>query len=197
MLYEVMKCAFIFVLPYPVNNTFIIESMSRNQQNERVFKLTQNRWISVWLKFLTVLKFKQRVDMGKQKQNVIGCKWRSKYSDLIVMQDPRSARSYNLLKLEPGSPGSSKILFVWDLRFLGSHGNTAVIGSKIFRIPWENENVRSKIPQDTGSWILGIQDLRSFWDLGTCLPLVTSRLRASFPEHLFLTRRSIVFWPWH
>ena len=86
------------------------------------------------------------------------------------MKDPRSGRSHdNLLKLNPGSPGSGKILSVWDPRSLGSHGNVAVTGSKISRIPWENENIRSNILQDPGYWILEIQDLGSFWDLGTCL----------------------------
>ena len=152
MLYEVMKCVFISFLPHPVNNASIIGNMWRNQQGEPVFKSTQNGWINVWLKFLTVLKFKQRIDMGNQKQNVIGCKGCSKYSDLIVVQDPRSAGSHdNLLKLDPGSPGSSKIFSVRDPRSLGSHGNIAVTGSKIFRIPWENENIGSKIPQDPGS----------------------------------------------
>ena len=132
MLYEVMKCAFISFLLHPVNNTSIIGNMWRNQQGEPVFKSTQN----VWLKFLTVLKFKQRIDMGNQKQNVIDCKRCLKCSDLIVVQDPISARSHdNLLKLDPGSPGSSKIFSVRDPRSLGSHGNIAVAGSKIFRIP--------------------------------------------------------------
>ena len=36
-------------------------------------------------------------------------------------------------------------------------------------MPRENENIRSKILQDLGSCILGIQDPRSFWDPGTCL----------------------------
>ena len=108
--------------------------------------------------------------MGNRKQNVIGCKGCSKYSDLIVVQDPRSARLHDkLLKLDPGSPGSSKISSVRDPRYLGSYGNIAVTGSRIFRIPWESENARFKILQDPGSWILGIQNLGSFWDLGTCL----------------------------
>ena len=85
MLYEVMKCAFISFLPHPVNNTSIIGNMWRNQQGEPVFKSTQNGWINVWLKFLTVFKFKQRIDMGNQRQNVIGCKRCSKYNDLIVV----------------------------------------------------------------------------------------------------------------
>ena len=134
----------------------------------------------MWLKFLTVLKFKQRIDMGNQKKNAIGCKRCSKYSDLIVVQDPRSARSHDkLIKLDPGSPGSSKIFYVRDPRSLGSHGNSAVTGSKIFRIPSENENIGSRIPQDPGSWILVIQDLGSFWDLGTCLSVMSVRVRRS------------------
>ena len=153
MSYEVKCEVFISFLPHPVNNPSIIGNMWRNQQGGPVLKLTQSGWINVWLKFLTVLKFKQRIDMVNQKQNVIGCKGCSKYSDLIVVQDPRSARSHDiLLKLDPGSPGSSKIYSVRDPGSLGSHGNIAVTGSKIFRIPWENEDIRSKIPQDPGSW---------------------------------------------
>ena len=146
MLYEVMKCASISLLPHPVNNTSIIGNMWRNQQGEPVFNSTQNGWINVWLKFLTVLKFKQRIDIGNQEQNVIGCKGCSKYGGLTVVQDPRSARYHDsLLKLDPGSPVSSKIFSVHDPRSLGSDGNTAVTGSKIFRIPWEKENIRSRI----------------------------------------------------
>ena len=137
MLYEVMKYAFISFLPHPVNNTPMIGNMWRNQRGEPVFKSIQNGRINVWLKCLTALKFKQLIDMGNQEQNVIGCKGCSKYSDHIVVQDPRSARSHdNLLKLDPGSPGSSKIFSVDNyLRSLGSHGNVAVTESKIFRIP--------------------------------------------------------------
>ena len=51
----------------------------------------------------------------------------------------------------------------------GSHGNVAVTGSKISKIPWENENIRFKILQDPRSWILRIQDPGSFCGLGTCL----------------------------
>ena len=52
---------------------------------------------------------------------------------------------------------------------LGSHGNVAVTGSRIFKIPWENGNIRSKTLQDPGSWILDIQGLGHFevvewWD---------------------------------
>ena len=74
-------------------------------------------------------------------------------------------------KLDPGSPGSNKIFSVRDPRSPGSHGYISVTGSKISRIPGENENIRSKIFQDLGSWILGIQDPGSFWDPGTCLSL--------------------------
>ena len=104
---------------------------------------------------LTLLKLKQRIDMGNQ--NVIGFKGCSKCSDIIAVQDPRSARSHhNLLKLDLGSPGSSIIFSVRDPRSLGSHGNIAMTRSKIFRIPWENENIISKIPQNPGSCILEI-----------------------------------------
>ena len=137
------------------------------------FQLNTEWMFNVWLKFLTVLKFKQRKDMANQKQNVIDCMGCSKYSDLIVVHDTRSARSnVNLLKLDPGCPGSGKIFSVRDPRSLGSQGNTAVTGSKIFGIPWKNYNIRSKILQDPGSWILEIQDIGSFWDLGACLALM-------------------------
>ena len=83
-----------------------------------------------------MLKFKQRLDMGNQKQNFFGCKGWSNYSGITVLQDPRSARFYaNLLKPDPGSPGPSRIFSVRDPRSLGSHGNVAVAGSKISKIP--------------------------------------------------------------
>ena len=68
----------------------------------------------------------------------------------------------NLPKLDPGS---NKIFSVREPRSPISHGYIAVAGSKVSRIPGENESVRSKIPQDFGSWILGIQDLGCFWIL--------------------------------
>ena len=95
-----------------------------------------------------------------------GCKGCSKYSDLIVVQDPRSARFHdNLLKPDPGSPGSSKIFSVRDARSLGSHGSITVTVSNIFRIPRENENIGFEIPPDPGSWILdpGDPGYRIFW----------------------------------
>ena len=66
-------------------------------------------------------------------------------------------------------PKDATFFSVQDSRSLGSHGNVAVTESKISKIPRENENIRSNIFQDFGSWILGIQDPGSFWDLGTCL----------------------------
>ena len=74
MLYEAIQCAFISILPYPVYNTYIIENMRKNQQDELVFKSTNNDWISIWWNDSTALKFNQRINMENQKQNLIGCK---------------------------------------------------------------------------------------------------------------------------
>ena len=82
MFYEEKKCAFISLQPHPINT---MENRLRNQQSELVFKSTQNGWINEWLKFLTMLDFKQRIDMENQKQNFIGFKGRSKYRDIIVL----------------------------------------------------------------------------------------------------------------
>ena len=157
-----MKCAFISIQPHLVSNTPTIEKLLRNQQGELIFKPTQNGWINVWLKLLTVLKFRKRMDVGNQKQNFTGCKGCSKYSDIMVVQDPKSARSHDKLpKLDPRSPGSSRICSVWDPRSLGSRINVVVTGSKISKIQWENENIRSrtcKIP-DHRSWRFRISDL--------------------------------------
>ena len=67
-----------------------------------------------------------------------------------------------MLKLDPESPGFSRIFSVRDPRSLGSHGIIVTTGSRISKIPWEKENIRSKILQNLGSWILEIQDLGSF-----------------------------------
>ena len=184
MSYEVMKCAFIFLQLHPVNNTSIIQNMLIIQQGELLFKSTQNGWINLWLKFLTVPRFKQRIDVGNQNQNFIGCKGCSKYSYIIAVQDPRSARSHDsLLKLDPGSPGSCRILSVQDPRSLESHGNVVVTGSKISKIPLENGNYkiqdppRSRIldPGDPGSriflgsWYMIIIMLQDFHDAHVCV----------------------------
>ena len=68
--------------------------------------------------------------------------------------------------LDPGSPGSNKIFSIRGPRSPGSHGYIAVTGSMISKIPRENEDITSKIFQDLGFWILGIQDPGYFWDIG-------------------------------
>ena len=68
MFYEEIKCAFISLQPHPVKNTSIIENMSGNEQGELAFRSAQNDWIDVWLKFLKVIKFQQRIDMGNQSK---------------------------------------------------------------------------------------------------------------------------------
>ena len=71
---EVMRCALISLQPHPVNNTPIIENMLRNQQIELIFKSTQNAWINVWFKFLTVSELKQRIDMGTRSKIALDIK---------------------------------------------------------------------------------------------------------------------------
>ena len=85
MFYEVMNCAFISLQPHPVSNISIIENILMNQQGELVFKPTQNGRINVWLKLLTVLNIRKRVDMGNQRQDFIGCKGCSEYSGIIAV----------------------------------------------------------------------------------------------------------------
>ena len=131
-----MKWAFIFLQPHLVNNTSIIENMPRNQQGVLVFKSTKNGW----------MKFKQRIDIWNQKQNFVGCKWSSKYSDIIVVQDPRSARPHDkFLKLDPGSPGIQQ--------------NILYPRSKIPRIPRQCYRNRIQDLQDpVRKWKYKIQD---------------------------------------
>ena len=71
-------------LRYPVYNSYKIQSMWRNQQDEPVFKSTENCWINMWLEILTVLIFNQRIDMGNQKNNFIGCKGPWRYSGSML-----------------------------------------------------------------------------------------------------------------
>ena len=170
MLYEVMKCVFISFLPHPGNNTSIIENMWRNQQGELVFKSTQNGWINMWLKILTVLTFKRRIDMGNYMQNFIGCQGSSRYSDISLckIQNPQDPTITCTSWIQ--DPQDRTKSSIRDPRSPGSQGNFAVTGSKISKIPRENENTRYKILHDFGSWILEIQDPGSFGDLGTCLP---------------------------
>ena len=98
-----IKCALISLQPLPVSNTSIIGNMLKNQQGELVLKPIPEWLNNVWLKLLTALKFRKRIDIGNQKQNFIGCKGCSKFRGIIVVQDPRSARSPDkLLKLDPG-----------------------------------------------------------------------------------------------
>ena len=81
------------------------------------------------------------------------------------LQDPTT--NYSSWIQDPQDPAD--FFSVQDPGSLGSHGNDVVTGSKICKVPWENENIRSKILQEHGFYILGIQDLGSFWDLGTRL----------------------------
>ena len=68
--------------------------------------------------------------------------------------------SYSSWIQDPQDPAE---YFLSEIKILiGSHDSAVVKWSIISKIPWENENIRSNIPQDPESWILEIQDPESF-----------------------------------
>ena len=116
----------------------------------------------MWLKILTELRFKQRIDMGNQKENFIGCKASSRYSDILLckihdLQDPTITCPIRIQ--DPQDPAKKNS--VRDPRLLGSHGNVTVKESKISKI---HEKMKIQDPgsskvSDPGSPRSRIQDL--------------------------------------
>ena len=86
----------------------------------------------------------------------------------IAIQDLRSARFHdNLPKLDPGSPGSRKFFLSQNKDPPGSHSYNAMTGSKISKIPRENQNQDPKSfnISDPGSWGSKIPDLLGYWHM--------------------------------